>query len=712
MNILISGNVKSLTATFTKKFLNEGHRVIIAGDEIDSSLPKTRNVITHKIPSHGELFYDALSSYNFDVIIYFSTREEQLLVGKEQDSGLQLEGLNSVLELCREEKIIKFFYISSTEIYGTAEDRSEASTALPASINGYAIFAGEQFCDLYRDKYGIDVSIIRIPFVYASDEKNTLIYNIIEQSNLNSEVKLPGSEDSVCNFLHCEDIADLVFRVIDDVERHESDVINLSSTNDLTFGDLAQLLGNQFPSVTYRFDDENLIYTKPVEVSTAKTIYGWTDIYEIRDEIAEISALVRLEDTKKDSKETKFPLEAIYKWLELILGAAAMQFLTNVTGTFIQFKYVDFRLLFVVIMGSVWGLRFGIYAFILASLSVIFNWYQLDLEWELLTQNIGNWIPFVIYFSGGAISGVMRDRKETEITAEKEQTQLIYNKYEFLFEVFNEIRNLKDEYREQLVGYRDSFGKIFSVTRELDSLQEDEIFLSAIPVFQNIMENNTIAIYSVSNGKYCRLEACSPELYNVLSSSLILTEYSELFEIVKEGRVFQNKEMLDNFPAYASPIMSGSEVLALVVIWEADFDQLSMYYLNLLRIISGLTQDSLVRALKFMDLNAGQIYVESTKILQPKPFREVIEVKAQMQRNQIADYQVIKINVEGSDLGTADLYTKVEEQIRDTDTIGMLEDGNFYVLLAQAKENTVVDISKRLMRNGIQSEIIDKENIF
>jgi UDP-glucose 4-epimerase len=479
----------------------------------------------------------------------------------------------------------------------------------------------------------------------------------------------------------------------------------------MTLGELSQLLESQFPSVAYRFDDENTIYTKPVEVSTAKTVYGWTDIIDLKDGISELSASVRSDEVKKDIEARKFPLENVYKWLELILGAVAMQFLSNITGTFIQFKYVDFRLLFVIIMGSVWGLRFGVYAFILASLSVILNWYQLGLEWELLTQNIGNWIPFVIYFSGGAISGVMRDRKETEITAEKEQTQLIYNKYEFLFEVFNEIRNLKDEYREQLVGYRDSFGKIFTVTRELDSLQEDEIFLSAISVFQNIMENNSVAIYSVSNNKFCRLETCSPEFYNMVSASLILTDYPELLDTVKEGRVFQNKEILDKFPAYASPIMSGSDVVALVMIWQADFEQMSMYYMNLFRILSGLTQDSLVRALKFLDINSEQIYIDSTKILQPKPFREVIEVKAQMQRNQIADYQVIKIDVEGSDIRMEELYKRIEEQIRDTDTIGMLEDGKFYVLLAQAREATVVDISKRLVKYGIQSEIIDKDTI-
>jgi len=268
---------------------------------------------------------------------------------------------------------------------------------------------------------------------------------------------------------------------------------------------------------------------------------------------------------------------------------------------------------------------------------------------------------------------------------------------------------LKDEYREQLVGYRDSFGKIFTVTRELDLLQEDEIFLNAIPVFQNIMENENIAIYSVYDSNYCRLEACSPEIYNHLANSMILSDFPELAEVVKDGRIFQNKELLEKYPAYASPIKSGNEILAIVVIWEADFEQMSMYYLNLFRILSGLTQDSLVRALKFMDLNAEEIFVGSTKILQPKPFREVIEVKSMMQRNQMADFQVIRIDVKGSGIRLEEIFSRVEDQIRDTDTIGTLEDGNFYVLLAQAKESTVVDISRRLSKNGIQLEVIDRD---
>ncbi|MCB2178348.1 SDR family oxidoreductase [bacterium] len=709
MNILLAGSLDTIAPTLGEQLSREGHKLIIAGVGAENVIKKRRNVIVHSFPSYGDLFSDSLRSYNLDVVIFISTREEQILTGNGNHTGLQLENLRSVLEIAQKENIKKFFYISSAEVYGDVEDLSEGTTPQPNTINGHAVFAGEQFCSVIRESTGLDITILRVPFIFGEKEKNSLLVNLIKKSKHNSEVILPGSEDTIVNFLHVRDVSDFLSRVLDDSQKYHEYLVNLSSSKDITLGELAKLLKTEFPLVSYRFDDEKLILSRPLQVSTAKRIYDWTDMYVLTDEIDKIFDSVGLEKDTTGDAGNKFNYLELLKWVELVGGAVLMQALSNVTGTFIQFKYVDFRLLFVIIFGSVYGLRFGVLAFILASLSVLINWYQLDLEWELLTQNVGNWLPFVIYFTGGVVSGAMSDRKEAEITAEKAQTKLIYDKYEFLYNVFMEIRNLKDEYREQLVGYRDSFGKIFTVARELDTLQEEEVFLRAIPIFQDIMENHSVAIYSVSNGEYGRLEACSPEIFSELSHSIKLSDYPDLMADVLDGKIFQNKGLLAEYPAYVAPIKSNDKNLILIVIWEVGFEQMTMYYLNLLKILSGLTEDSLVRALKFMDLNTDQIYVSGTKIFLANPFRDLLKVKSEMQRNQIADYQILKIDC--GEYSLEDVDFKLADKVRENDAIGTLEDGNCYLLLSQASEYAVQEIIDRLCLQGINSVMVDRDYI-
>ena len=170
----------------------------------------------------------------------------------------------------------------------------------------------------------------------------------------------------------------------------------------------------------------------------------------------------------------------ILKWVELIGGVFLVQFLSQMTGTLIQFKYVDFRLLFVVIMGSIYGIKTGLYAAVLVSISILYTWVQLGFDWALLVYNVGNWLPFALYFTAGLITGYYHDKSENQILNAEKQTRLISDKYTFLYGVFNDIRKLKDEFRERLLGYRDSFGKIYTITKELDQLQEHSIYLRAI----------------------------------------------------------------------------------------------------------------------------------------------------------------------------------------------------------------------------------------
>jgi Nucleoside-diphosphate-sugar epimerases len=719
MNILITGNLASLAATFAKEFAKRKNRIVLSADRAEKLDIKLNNTILHSIDPAGDVFRDAMSSYGFDVVVFISTREEQLYEQDAFNTGYQLDGLRNTLELCKQENLKHFFYISSTEVYGNMGDLSEQAIPQPLSPNGHTLLAGEQFCRFYHDKFGVNTTIVRVTNSYGPDEKSGLLTGLIKACNNKSEVNFPAPENSEISLLHALDIADFLIRAIDEEYTPESLVVNLSCSSPIKYSELARSLQKYYPAVTFNFLNEAERYTKPVKVSAAKKIYYWIDTRRFKDELEDMVELLRAEGSPEGSglegtrkKFSNYPKSL--KWIELILGAMLTQFLSQMTGTLIQFKYVDFRLLFVVIMGSIYGLRTGLYAAILVSISILYTWVQLGFDWALLIYNVGNWFPFALYITAGLITGYNHDKTENQILNAQKQVNLIYDKYSFLYEVFNDVRNLKDEFRERLLGYRDSFGKIFTITRELDQLQEQAIYLRALSILEEHLDNKNIAIYSLDeNRTYARLEAKSASLNEELSKSLNLSDFPEILPHIEQGTIFQNTALVPNYPAYLVPIFNNTYpfnvAAAMIVIWSAKFEQYSTYYYNLLKVICGLIQASLIRATLFSNANYERMYLPTTRILNHEAFRDAFRIRVEMKKNRISDFQVVV--VDSLENNIQDIYPCISDEIRDADIIGIQNDGNYYILLSQADELTAQDVVERLARIGVRSRLVDTNQL-
>ena len=719
MNILITGNLSSLAVSLVKGFAKEKNRIIVASDDAEKLGIKLNNVVVHSINPSESMFWDSIPSYGFDVVIYISTREEQLFEESDFNTGHQLDGLRNALELCKKEKLRHFFYISSTEVYGNMTEWSEEIPPVPSSINGHTLSTGEQYCRIYRDAYDMKISILRLSNIYGPDERSGLLYKIIKDCKHKNQVLFPAPEDTEVSFLHTSDVVDLIRRAVDEEYTCESFTINLSSSSPIKFYEVADLLKKYFPLVTFKYQPEKRLFTRHAFVPTAKRLYYWIDVYKLSNEIGKVIDSFEEELTPfKPRAETKLKkiinTSGILKWVELILGGLLVQFLSQITGTLFQFKYVDFRLLFVIIMGSIYGIRFGLFAFILVSLSLLYTWWIMGFDWALLIYNVGNWFPFALYFAAGLITGYNRDKNDNIILNEQKQSSLIYEKYSFLYEVFNDIRALKDEFREQLIGYRDSFGKIFTITRELDQLQEQAVYSRALSILEELMENNNIAIYSLDASRaYSRLEVYSTSLNDKLAKSLKLSDFPEVMIAINRGEIFQNTALLPNYPAYVAPILNNSYPfnvpVAIIIIWSVKFEQYSTYYYNLFKVICELVQASLVRAALFLDANYEKIYLPSTRILNHASFKDALKIRIEMKKNKIADYQMVLVDKTENNI--RDIYPRISEGIRTADLIGLWNDGNYYILLSQANESASEDVIERLKKLDINGRFVEINTI-
>jgi nucleoside-diphosphate-sugar epimerase len=79
---------------------------------------------------------------------------------------LNMEGLFNVLNLAKDKIIDKIFWPSSIAVFGptTPKDNTPQQTIMePSTVYGISKQAGEQWCNYYHQKFGVDVRSIRYP---------------------------------------------------------------------------------------------------------------------------------------------------------------------------------------------------------------------------------------------------------------------------------------------------------------------------------------------------------------------------------------------------------------------------------------------------------------------------------------------------------------------------------------------------------------------
>lgn len=710
-----------IAAVLAKRLARDKNRVVLASRDTSDLNVKSHNVAVHSVNPADPIFRDVLASYKFDVIVFFSTREEMLGDPKEEiHFGQQLDGLRNALELSKS-GARRFFYISSTEVYGKALNLAEISEPQPVSINGYNLHTGEKYCKLYQDEFDLNIFILRLPYVYGSEEMGGALFRLITEGVLTGRILFSGSPETTCGFLHVDDVVVFLKQVIDEEEYSKYLVVDLNSSEPVKFSELSLKFNEYLPDSTISYDDSNLLLTQNVSLSRVSEDFRWRETRYLNDDL---QGLIKKRIEELGSKPSVLSRIAIFlsrgkgllKWGELVLGAVLAFYFSRLTNTLIQFQYVDFRLLYVVIMGSIYGFQFGLYAAVLMGIFVVYTWIELGVSWELLVYNVGNWFPLVMYLSAGLITGYNHDKNENNIVNGQKQYNLILEKYSFLFEVFNEVRDLKDEFRERLIGYRDSFGKIFTITQELDELQEHAVYFRALNILEELMSNKNIAIYSLDSVRsYARLEVSSPDmkLEAGLKKSMRLSDYPVLLNYIEEGKIFQNTKLLENYPAYAAPVFNNSYPfnvpVAIVVIWHVDFDQFSTYYLNLFKVICGLIEASLVRATLFLDANFSKLYLPSTKILNRDAFLDLLKIRVQLKKNGVSDFQLIKLM--GDIISIQEKYAVISMDIRSVDIVGALGDGTCCILLSQADMQASLDVLSRLDKMGIKGKLIEAGEI-
>lgn len=362
---------------------------------------------------------------------------------------------------------------------------------------------------------------------------------------------------------------------------------------------------------------------------------------------------------------------------------------------------IDMRLIFIIACAFSSGTFGGTFSSAMECIFLYLNYSGKNYTFSTIMSNPENLIPFLFYILLGSGIGYLKDRQNVNMEIERRERNSLRLKLDDDSVLYNQVVKKKNEYKEDLLNSKNGFGKIFDAVNRLSSVEPNRILAESIPFMEDILENKTISVYSglSSNKEYARLQVASKDIYDSLPKSIKLSDHPEIIESLQKGEVWFNKELKSDLSMYVAPIMRETELIALIMIKDVDFDQTSLYYQNLLSIISRLIGNFVVTAISYQEAIEDQNYVSNTKIFDRNVLVERLELFNSMKDDQISSYRMIMIMTEGRAL--TDIDKIIRPLIRPMDFVGLIDRSRVLLICSNTDDVGQEIVIKRLQNAGL-----------
>lgn len=289
--ILITGALGQIGTELTNKLVEiHGKENVIASglDRFDKNLTSAgfyerMDVTNTQLVRQIIKEYEITTVYHLASLLSGTSEKQPLFAWK-----LNVEPLINFLEMAKEGLISKLFWPSSIAVFGKGipkENVAQDVVLNPSTVYGISKLAGEQWCDYYHSKYGVDVRSIRYPGLISwktpagggtTDYAVEIYYEAIEQGKYTSFI----SENTAMPMLYMDDAINATLKLM---EAPKENITVRTSYNlgglSFTPAELAEEIKKEIPEfeIDYRPDFRQAIadsWPSSIDDSVAKKDWG------------------------------------------------------------------------------------------------------------------------------------------------------------------------------------------------------------------------------------------------------------------------------------------------------------------------------------------------------------------------------------------------------------------------------------------------------
>ncbi len=710
--ILITGNTGLLTQEFLD-ILAEEYKVVVTVDQsLGEAAGREGNLDIYQTVPTEEKFRQLFDAYHFESVCYLSGYA---------DSGKGLAGehewLETIFDCCRAHRISKFVLISTVESQNFTLQLGRSGELLGRQYESQKAFSAgqvEEWCSYLARRTETRLITLWCPYLAGEANEELFLGQIFSQMvrhRENQTIVLPYGAEGRVDFLSLKDLAYLLLQIFQETEDETAGYFAVSGYG-RTWEEVSAAITASEPEVKVEFSRDLNRTQLPDYPDKLRKNYGFIPMDDVLTDFAKGYAayqeLLRRR-RKKWWQRTHEKLLAVFKgalkYIELFLVFLLTEFLAGFTANSVYFKMVDVRLLYIIMMAMLYGLHLGVMAAVLECIVLVRRWAEIGLGAVVLFYNFENWIPFVFYLMAGSIVGYLVDKRTNEMSFARKEMTLLRDKYSFLKRIYQGVLENRSEYRRQILGFQDSFGKIFEAVQRLDGEIAGSVLMKGLQVLEDVLHNHSVAIYTLDSWqRFGRLAVCSNSMLSRLTKSLRVADVQEIYDTIQSGEVYRNTEFKKEYPAYAYGVMRADKLVFLVLIWEVSPEQYGIYYMNLFRILCGLMQTSFLRAMDYEILQHEKTYYEGTQIARTEYFAKNLQIQEDMREAGISDFVLVKFRCRDR----MELTEKLAGMIRANDLLGTDAEGNIYLVLTQMRFQNFDVVKRRFEERNVEYDVVEK----
>ncbi|MBM7649087.1 nucleoside-diphosphate-sugar epimerase [Bacillus ectoiniformans] len=719
MKILVTGGYGFIGSFIAERFFKENHSIYII-DNLSSG--KKENIYFNHRSFIGNIEDDTCEAFfrthSFDVVIHCAaqTYVQQSIENPVLDSETNILGLINMLNLSRKYGVKKFVFCSSAAIYGDTNSLpiAEDTPAHPISPYGLNKLVGEMYCRKWEELYGLSSLIFRFSNVYGPKQHVSKESGVIAKFTAcllkDNPLVIYGDGNQTRDFIYVGDIADAIYRsVVSDL----SGTYNLSSNTEISVNQLITELRVFRPvsQTVYADQPHGDITRSRLDNTKIKTKLDWVPKFSLHEGLEKVIHYYEQEESQESASDTevksvskslwKHPLFSLLENAVLfILFYAVSSFLTPIVDT------VDVWLIYILLAALLFGKTQSVVASILALSVHMYDMTLSGRDWMSLFIDNSLLATFTIYLLVGLIISYVVDRRKIELQFTKDELVSSQSKYAFLTKVYDDTLQVKNQLQEQILRTEDGIGKIYFATRELDSLEPEALFSGAIKVLEQTLKAKRFSIYLVDSYGYMRLAAKSNDASFQPASSLKVQEGSMIENCIASQSIKYNTSLQPNEPIFVSPIIQNQQTIALIACYDAEFEQLTLSYQNLIDVVSRLITASLSRAHDYIEEINTKRYIKDTNALTSFYFLRMLEQKRKAMRELHIPY--VRLHVLTEDI-TTELLQAIGNTLRTNDYFGYDENGALSILLSNVQQEDAKLVIERLRVKSIIAVLDEKE---
>lgn len=762
MNVLVVGGASSLLNQLIRKIKKEGHRVYLLSGKRYGVAGYEKVFERYDLPYDSANLSDVFESVNPDVTLFMGAFDSNFRWNEEEREMVQMvSGLTNLLishsMVCKG----RFIFLSSSDVYSDSFDADipEDTPTSPSGIKAMALSQCEEMCTSFRRTRETDVVVLRVDNYYLIPKEPDDVNDICSRMCLEALRTGGITVDKGHRFslLYESDAVEFIFRLIRCGE-HQYPVYNLSSSEELTELEIARYIQQAMTQGTGVYIDEKEKQTRRCVLANGRFDSEFNGrIFADTRQTVEKVALYMAEHkelflTNEQEKKGLFRrladgikgfIKALIPYLENLICFVAVFLLNSGILGSQYLERLDLYLLYVLLFAVVYGQYQATFSALLAIIGTFFAQIRDNTVLDVVLD-YGTYLWIAQLFVVGLVVGYIKDQINKLMIEREEEEQFLDRQLTDIKDINGSNVRVKDALETEVVNQRDSIGKVYHVTSKLDQYIPEEVLFYAAETMSELLRSKDIAIYTVSNDTYARLFAFTSEQARTLGKSIRYRELDEVYETVAERKVYVNKTLDPRYPMMANAIFDNDQVKTIIMIWGIPWDRMTLGQADLLMVVSYLIQNAVVRATRQIELLENQRYQAGGYVMEQEAFSALVHAFQSARNKGLTECTLLRITTSNVKQGVQpyapDMPVEPEthgetgkalisrlrqtvlqiaapkkkqdkqayaavgkaliSKIRQEDYIGVLEDGNLYLLLSNSNLTDAEFVIKRIESVG------------